>query len=168
MEMSDVQYIGIDNGVSGSIGCIEGDGSWADMISMPTFSEQNYTKTKKNITRINSVALKEYLAERGGCVKVFLERPMVNPGRFMATTSALRALESTLIVIESLGYSLQYVDSKEWQKSMLPSGLKGPDELKKASLDIGKRLFPKLSAIIDRHKDADGLLMAEHFRRIQR
>ena len=58
--------------------------------------------------------------------------------------------------------------NKEWQKTMLPQGLKGSDQLKKASMDVGKRLFPCLSAIIDKHKDADGLLMAEHFRRIQR
>lgn len=165
---NDIQYIGIDNGISGSIGCISGDGSWADMIPMPTFSEQNYTKAKKNITRIDVFTLKDYLTDRSPSVKVFLERPMVNPGRFMATTSALRALEATLIVIESLGYSLQYVDSKEWQKTMLPCGTEGPSELKKASLDIGKRLFPKLATVIDKHKDADGLLMAEHFRRIQR
>ncbi len=92
---------------------------------------------------------------------------MVNPMRFMATTSALRSLESTLTVIEYLKLPLSYIDSKEWQKLLLPQGIKGSDELKKASLDIGCRLFPQHSDLIKRHKDADGLLMAEYCRRIK-
>jgi len=50
---------------------------------------------------------------------------------------------------------------------MLPHGVKGPAELKKASADIGKRLFPGQTEAIDKHKDADGLLMAEWARRLQ-
>ena len=100
-------------------------------------------------------------------VKVFLERPMVNPGRFQATASALRAMEATLIVLEMFKLPLQYVDSKQWQKALLPSGIKGPAELKKASMDIGCRMFPHLSEIIKKQGDADGLLIAEWARRSQ-
>jgi hypothetical protein len=88
---------------------------------------------------------------------------MVNPQRFKASTSALRALEATIIVLEELRLPFQYIDSKEWQKEMLPKGIKGSSELKKASLDIGNRLFPQFKDV--KHGDRDGLLMAEYCRR---
>lgn len=156
-------YIGIDNGVSGSIGWINNLGTQNGFHYIPTISEQDYTKTKKNRTRINNKELRRLLYDinkNGDCIAL-IERPMVNPGRFQATTSALRALESTLIAIEWCGISYKFIDSKEWQKIMLPSGIKGAPELKKASLDIGKRLFPNF-----KYKgDADGILIAEWARR---
>jgi hypothetical protein len=163
-------YIGIDNGVSGSIGIITTNGAIAKMFPMPTKSEQNYTKAKKNITRIDWRLLLKLLRNYSNppIGRVFLERPMVNPGRFQATASALRAMEATLIVLDLLDLPLRYVDSREWQKIMLPSGVKGASELKKASCDIGCRLFPSLAHVIKKHKDADGLLMAEWARRVQR
>jgi len=165
--------MGIDNGVSGSIGIIRQ--GRAAMLFMPTRSELSYTKVKRNITRVDWRLLRELIHTNLPLelndnkqfivpIKVFLERPMVNPGRFQATASALRAMEATLIVLEAFKLPLQYVDSKQWQKVMLPGGLKG-DELKKASHDIGCRLFPNLSGTIDKHKDADGLLMAEWARK---
>jgi len=90
-----------------------------------------------------------------------LERPMVNPGRFKATASALRALEATLIVLERLNIPFQYIDSKEWQRHLLPKGIE-KDELKKAALDVARRLFPSVQT-----KDADSLLIAEYARRMR-
>ena len=54
-----------------------------------------------------------------------LERPMVNPTRFQATASALRALEATLNVVELLKFSYSYCDSKEWQKHCFQKVQKG-------------------------------------------
>ena len=170
-------YIGIDNGVSGSIGVIKQDKSFREynFFETPTFSQQDYTKTKKNVTRIDYKVLKKRLHKLSfplapECIFVALERPMVNPGRFKATTSAMRAMEATLITLDLLGngqWSFQWLDSKEWQKVLLPSGLKGP-ELKTASRDIGMRLFPRCKNRIKKHKDADGLLIAEYCRRTYR
>lgn len=156
--------IGIDNGISGTIGIIEENSS--RFISTPTISEQNYTKKKANITRIDFEEMLKILDPyKGVNCFVLLERPMVNPQRFQSTTSALRALEATLIVLEYLRLPHAYIDSKEWQKSLLPHGVKGMDELKKASLDIGCRLFPQHETLIRHHKDADGILIAEYCRR---
>ena len=47
---------------------------------------------------------------------------------------------------------------------MLPKGIKGSDELKKMSLDVGNRLFPQFRDF--KHPDRDGLLIAEYGRRI--
>jgi hypothetical protein len=162
-----VIYIGIDNGVTGSIGIINDREAY--FFKTPCFKEQNYTKVKGNISRIDHHRLGELLTDRiYQYAKVYLERPMVNPMRFKATVSALRALESTLIVVETLKIPHEYVDSKEWQKELLPKGVKGSPELKKASLDIGCRLFPKLKEEIVNHGDADGLLIAEYLRRQNR
>lgn len=164
-------YIGIDNGVTGTLGLV-GDGVPAGpiMVETPVRSEQSYTKAKKNITRIDHEKLEalldsvtNHLTFRHEAIAV-IERPMVNPGRFMASCSALRSLEATLIVLERLGIPRMYIDSREWQKEMLPKGCTGP-ELKDASEDIGCRLFPELAKEIRHHRDADGLLIAEWARR---
>lgn len=166
--MSHKIYIGIDNGVTGTIGWV-GENLAPGMIETPVKSEQSYTKEKKNITRVDHPALVQWLKEVVSNldpqdVMVVIERPMINPMRFQASVSAARSLEATLIAIESLGLPRMYVDSRQWQKALLPHGCKGP-ELKSASADIGCRLFPALEKIIGKHKDADALLIAEWARR---
>jgi hypothetical protein len=159
-------YFGIDNGVTGTIAILKPNETI--FVKTPVKEQLSYTKVKKNITRIDVPALTKLLFEalpddpQEGCFAL-IERPMVMPGRFVATTSALRACEATLIVIESLKIPYQYIDSKEWQKALLPSGLRGP-ALKKASKEIGKRLFPSIEL---KHEDCDGLLIAEYARRKQ-
>lgn len=152
-------YLGTDNGVTGSLGAIHFDGvvSWSPM---PVKRELNYTKAKSWINRVNYpelLAHYQHFRAYNSEVLVLLERPMVNPGRFQATVSALRCMEATLIAIEQVGLPYRYVDSREWQKVMLPSGLKG-DELKKASVDVGRRMWPHLT--LPKSADFDSLLMA--------
>lgn len=161
-------WIGIDNGISGTIGIIGEDGVPFEFFKTPTIFGQDYTKAKKNISRIDSPKLLEILKiyapapNDGIVVKALVERPLVNPTRFNATTSALRSFEATLVILEALAIPYQFIDSKEWQKALLPKGIKGAEELKKASLDIGKRLFP---GHVLKHPDMDGILIAEYGRR---
>lgn len=162
-------YIAIDNGVSGSIGIIDGLDR-PSFFTTPIVKELNYTRAKQWINRLDVTEftlilnnLKDQTWTRDWVV--LLERPMVNPMRFKASVSAVRCLEATITVLESLGLPKPsyYVDSKEWQKVMLPRGITGSDELKKASLDVGRRLFPTLAMHFK--KDADSILMAEWARR---
>lgn len=164
-------YIGIDNGVSGSIGIINTETQEVRYHPTPVKSEFNYTKEKAKLNRIDRTKLKAIFnslhpngiaAVPKEQIIVLLERPMVNPKRWKASVSALRALESTLTVFEDLAIPFQYIDSKEWQKTMLPKGTAG-EELKEASLQVSRRLFPNL----DINKDGDGLLIAEWARRKQ-
>ena len=156
-------YIGIDNGTTGTIG-ITGDGIQPIIYHTPAKKEQNYTKKKDNITRLDAKGFAEILsAYDKNDVMVVMERPMVNPTRFKSTTSALRCFEAELTLIEHFGLPYCYVDSKDWQRILLPKGIKGSDEQKKASKDIGKRLFPSLADF--KHTDFDGLLIAEYARR---
>ena len=155
--------IGIDNGVTGSIGIIGGEQPL--MFKTPIVTQQSYTKKKQKITRIDFAEMQDILSgfdKRN--VLVILERPFLNPQGLKASISAARCLEAQLNVIELLEYPYIYIDSKEWQKELLPKGMKGK-ELKKASLDIGIRLFPLEKESIEKHKDADGLLIAEYARR---
>lgn len=158
-------YVGIDNGVSGSIGWVSAKKSRMGFVKTPVFGTQNYQKKGARINRVDTGELSSLLEDTVGIdkqIQVYIERPMVNPQRFQASASALRALEATLICIEGLGLPHEFVDSKQWQKELLPS-VKGSDALKKASLDVGTRLFPDLKEEFG--KDADGILIAEWARR---
>lgn len=165
-------YIGIDNGATGSIGVVRSDGK-IRFGAVPNKSEQSYTKKKQKVTRVDVIKLREFLLENTedvlpfdegvhSKVLVIIERPMVNPGRFKNTLSAMRALEAVLNVVELLQLPYQYMDSREWQKALLPEGTTGPAALKLASLQIGTRLFPQVDS---KHNDRDGLLIAEYARR---
>ena len=152
-------YIGLDNGVTGTIGIIREDS--VQFLKVPVKKEQNYTKAKNNITRVDIDKFIDLLSQyKPSETFVLIERPMVNPQRFKATTSALRCLEAELVSIEHLKIPFQYCDSKEWQKMLLPKGVK---DTKEASLDIGNRLFPQFREFS--HPDRDGLLIAEYARR---
>lgn len=155
-------YIGIDNGVTGTIGILSEDCD-ALFQKTPVFKTQDYTKAKKNIARVLSFNLYELLKGFDpATTKAVIERPMINPTRFQATISASRCLEAELVVLEVLKIPYEFCDSRDWQKDMLPKGCKG-EELKKASLDIGNRLFPQFKDV--KHPDRDGILIAEWARR---
>lgn len=158
-------YIGIDNGVTGSIFVLGPDVK--KFYKTPVKVEQSYTKTKQNISRLDVDSFFKILSSIKNKDNDFIavvERPMVNPGRFQATVSALRCLEATIICLERFLIPIQYIDSKQWQKELLLKGLKGK-ELKKASMDISKRLFPLFKKEIEKQKDGDSILIAEWARR---
>lgn len=163
--MSNV-YIGFDNGISGSVGVIDTNGAQFRLMKDFTKMEQNYTKKRGMITRVECVKLIAFLEQwEGENVKIFIERPMVNPTRFQTTISAVRCLEAVLQSIEILGFHKQYIDSREWQKPLLPNGTKGPACLKSASKEIGLRLWPEFGALFTKQGDADGMMIAEWCRR---
>lgn len=157
-----MNYIGIDNGVSGSIAVLGEDGTCCFYSHTPVTKCLNYTKTKAWINRINHNALEDILEQfsQYDC-RCAIERPMVNPGRFKATVSALRALESTQIILERLKIPYQFVDSKGWQKALLPAGLE-KEELKIAANEVCKRKFPDIA--LKHPGDGDSLLIAEFLR----
>lgn len=167
-------FIGIDNGVTGSIAIMDQDGRVLLFSPMPVFSQFSYTKTvSRQRTRIDVSLLRGLIAEAGlkirtdygqeVLMKALVERPMINPMRFHASMSAIAALEAVLICLEDFDIPYEYIDSKAWQKLLLPQNIKGSEELKHASSDIGARLFP---SVLNSHKDYDGLLIAEYARRM--
>lgn len=164
-------YIGVDNGITGSIGIICDEGSF--MYSTPNNTQQDFTKKKQTLSRLDRERFKDILLndelnffEKPGRVFVAIERPFWNPMLSpKASKSGVMCLEAQLGIIETLCWAHQVVDSKDWQKILLPTGTKGAPQLKKASKDIGIRLFPHLEEEIKKQKDADGILIAEWARR---
>jgi hypothetical protein len=163
--MSYQTYIGIDNGITGSIG-IAGDNRDPQFHITPIKKSLNYTRKVGWTHRIDTVKLQELL-----CVFcdsfVLIERPFVNPKMFKASVSAIRAMEASIIVFEQLGVPYEFIDSKKWQKAMLGEGIKGAKDLKIASLQTGIRLFPQFEEMFTKQKDADGMLIAEWGRRVK-
>jgi len=162
-------YLGIDNGVSASIGILDEVGHLLHFGPTPTFSQISYTKTKLRMrTRINCSKLTYLFSELirnapTNTYKAFIERPMINNIRFQASISAAASLEATLIALEQCSIGYEYCDSKAWQKMLLPQGCTGP-QLKIASRDIGVRMYPSVQGL---HTDCDGLLIAEWSRRLK-
>ena len=166
-------YIGIDNGSTGTIGMISNRGYY--MYETPVEKRLNYTKKKQFISMLDIFEFQKIIYDfisysgmsEGNTrpIIAILERPLVNPQMFTATMNAVRLMQSQITILEMLGISYQFIDSKEWQRVMLPEGTKGTPELKLASKDVGIRLFPECRDIITKHKDADGLLIAEYARR---
>lgn len=151
--------IGIDNGVTGTIGIITPDS--VHFFSTPTY--KTIAPIKSRVRFANHVdpdlleaALRPY-QETG---MVFLERPFTG-ANLMTTASAARADEATRITLRRLGMAYDYIDSKQWQGVLLPKGARGSAVLKAASAELGSRLYPQFSDLIRRHKDADGLLIAK-------
>lgn len=154
-------WIGIDNGVSGTIGVMSTDKE-PEFFKTPAIMMQDYTVAKKNITRLDAKAFYNFLSskkqEYGLNLDICMERPMINPTMFKASESAVRCFEAQWAIVELLGLPVRFIPSGDWQKIVLPKGIKGAPELKKASLEIGNRMYPQFKDI--KHPDRDGLLIA--------
>ena len=153
-------WIAVDNGVSGTIGILS---TFSEPVFMktPVIMVQDYTKVKKNISRLDAPAFYKLLSdwkEKSDSLILCLERPMINPSMFKASESAVRCFEAMWAVIDLLSIPVTFIPSSDWQKELLPKGTKGAPELKKASLDIGNRLYPQFKDF--KHPDRDGILMA--------
>lgn len=155
-------YIGIDNGVTGSIAIIHDSGT--EFYKTPVFLQQDYTKKKQNLNRLDSTKFCEILSKHKDNAFVLLERPMVNQERFRQSLSAVRCLESTICCLELLKIPFQFIDSKEWQKFFFPKGYE-KGETKRLSGEVSSRLFPHLTEHIKKQKDGDALLIAEYAKR---
>jgi hypothetical protein len=149
-------FIGIDNGVSGAVTIISNDNIILLHEKTPVKKCLNYTKKKAFHNRVDFKKLKLILDYAGKDTFCMIERPMINPMRWNASVSAIRCLEATEILLEELEIPYQFLDSKEWQKELLPSGLV-KDELKIAADSVAKRLFPKQHIV-----NADSILIAEY------
>lgn len=161
-------WIGIDNGASGTLALLS-DFAQPIFMKMPVVKMQDYCKQKKQVSRLDHEELKRIII--GYCcygpdeetqVIVGIERPMVNPKMWKASESAMRFTEATWIVMEQMKIPVVFLASTDWQRGILPKGTKGKEDLKKASLDIGNRLYPQFRDF--KHPDRDGLLIAHYMK----
>lgn len=152
--------VGIDNGATGSIGVFKPD--FVDFFMTPVM-QVSQGKAGRKINRVNHKVLKNALGAHMPFM-AFLERPYT--GQFInAMLPGQRSFEAVLIVLEQLGAGYEVIDSKKWQEPVLGK-IKGSNELKKASKSFGCQMYPQFAPLIQKHGDADGLLIAHHFYRV--
>lgn len=158
--------VGIDNGGTGSMGIIDLLRGKQFFYSTPTKTVRDYQVEKKTIVRLDHKVFKDILLKHIDPTHTLLimERPLVNPTMFQASIHAVRCMEAQLVIIEDLGIEYDVIDSKVWQKLMLPKGTTGT-ALKQKSFDIGLELYPHLVEKILKQNEADGLLIAEYCKR---
>jgi hypothetical protein len=177
-------FIGIDNGVSGTMGVIYPSGEY-HMIHTPVKNKLHWTKVEQRVNRVDHVKfkslLKKVLKKSKTNLKIYIERPFSNAMRYKAAISAARCHEAMEVIFEQLKIPYEILDSKNWQDVLLPklntkrkkqkvdpnTGKKkrhtrSDTDLKKLSLEVGKRLFPKIKI---KHADYDGILIAEYGKR---
>lgn len=152
--------IGIDNGPSGTVGIL-GNSIGPFFEEMPTFDQLHYGRKGTKTKRLDRSTLKDWLTFLPENSHAFIERPFT--GQFIKTALSARAFyEATLTVLEDLEIGYTTIDSKEWQKPMLGE-VKGSPQLKKASRLRGIEMYPQFKDQIEKHKDADGLLIAHRY-----
>ena len=169
-------YLGIDNGVTGSIGVIQGE--YYNFFKVESFSSQSYTKKKQNISRINFPKLNLFFRDLSNIAKVvaLLENP-ASVNNFKVVQSSMRCFEATIIALEINDIPYSNCTAGEWQKELIPGAIKKNEELrgdkfkkertenlKTASMVEGIKLCPLQEELITKNKDADGLLIAEWLR----
>ena len=167
---------GLDNGSTVPISCIDNVAGTLSFMKTPSKIELDYTQDIKYINRIDTVELKKWFENNISLAKddnrfiiVILERPMKNPTRFEQSISACRAFEATLIVLEELNLKYIVIDSKQWQHYFFGKNTSNIDlklESMRKGLDVLKKNFKKqyneISEIIQKHGDADSLLICQY------
>ena len=156
-------YMGIDNGSTGSIAVLSENGKVMLHIPTPVKETLSYTKKAQYIKRVDTKELSQLFGSFSEGIKCLLERPMINPGMFKSSISSIRADEATVICLENAAIPYAYIDSKKWQKELLPQGLNGRD-LKKAAKLVSEKVFAG-SEILKGQGMQDSLLIAEYLRR---
>lgn len=156
-------FLGIDNGVSGTIGIIQVNKE-PMCFPIPTVEEVDFhSGEERMITRINHSLLNVIFSglnpEKTMC---FMERPMYNNRRFAQSISAARAFESVLLSLEKFEIRKEVIDSKKWQNYFFPTNHRRREKgmTKLLSNTVGKKLFPSLDA--SEVDDYDGILIAKY------
>ena len=170
---TEIGLIAIDNGVTGRYAIRVGDKVVFEKI--PIFKQQEYTKKKQNVSRLNVPKLAKdvySVIKNTSTVIIMLERPMINPRRYKASMSAIRCLEATLVCIEFLhrrhgNVFYFFIDSKEWQSAMIPNATGASKakalSLKSASRDYGLLHYPQFGKELLRSTiDGDALAMVDY------
>jgi hypothetical protein len=159
-----MKIIGIDNGVTGAIAVYDTEEQTMQVYALPIKKDLSYTKKAQNITRVDFDKLGELFVEikRGSeHYRAFMERP-ATINNFKVVASSFRCLEAVLICLECSEIPHEFITSSDWQKPMLPKGIRGSKELKQASLSIALRNYPQMKAVVNK-QNADAVNIAHYY-----
>lgn len=193
--MNDTWILGIDNGVTGSIALMNPKGKVVMLAKVPTYKEIKWTKPKvkklktktkvvrDEITLIDIDALQRMLVTYTSVVSdihCFLERPAISYAAAWSLSTSVSASMSwayVTYVLKKLKIPRTDIDSKEWQKALIPeaTGLKNKEYmktlksgernklLKEASAMFAKSICPKYNS--KESGDGDSICICEYGRR---
>lgn len=169
--------LGMDNGVSGSFALMNPAGKIVLFAHVPTYKENKWTKPKvkklksgkkvvhDQITLIDIDALQRMLVPYSSVINdihCFLERPAISYAAawsMQTSISASMSWASVVYVLKKLRIPRTDIDSREWQKILIPEAmgennkeymktLKAGDRnklLKEASDMNAKAIYPKFN-----------------------
>lgn len=170
--------LGIDNGITGSIALMDPSGKVVFHAPVPVYKERKWTKPKlaklktktkvvyDEITMIDVVTLQRMLVKYTSTISdihCFLERPAISYAAAWSMKTSISAAMSwayVVHVLKQLQIPRTDVDSKDWQKQLIPEAtgeqnkeymktLKKGDRnklLKEAAYDLAKTLYPALNS----------------------
>lgn len=176
--MSGTWVLGFDNGVSGSFTLMDPKGRVVMFEHVPTYKEDKWTKpktkklktkvkeTKDKITLIDIDALQRMLISKVGVlsdVHCFLERPAISYNAAWSMQTSISASMSwayVIYVLKKLNIKRTDIDSRDWQKALIPEAmgennkdymktLKAGDRnklLKEASDMLAKQIWSKFKS----------------------
>ena len=153
-------YVGIDNGVTGSIGWIAPPNAIGSIVRTPVKKVRAHTKQVAYYNRVDHISLCNlfgFIFSFSDEVIFNLEIPFTAPDRAKQSMSAFFAFEATRVCIEQESikfpikkYELRYTTAPQWRKKL---------QLQKGQeLDFVKEKFPNVAQL--NYKDYDGLLIA--------
>lgn len=153
MTACSLTYAGIDPGVTGAIGLVYGDGSFAAVADMPTLVQTTGRRL------VDAGALAHILREQGPTF-VLVERVGPRPGEAASGAFSFgHTYGAILAVLATLGIAHDVVQPAVWKrKAGIPPGAD-----KVASITTAKRLLPAAAPHLARVKDdgrAEALLLA--------
>lgn len=193
--MNKTWILGIDNGISGSIALMDPKGKIVFYEHVPVYSEQKWTKAKvkklktgikvqhDKITLIDVERLQSMLVKYTSVIPdihCFLERPAISYNSKWGMHTAVSASMSwayVVYVLKRLKIARTDIDSKEWQKELIPEAtgshnkeymktLKAGERnslLKEASYMFAQGICPKFKS--NDPGDADSICLCEYGRR---
>lgn len=160
-------FLGIDNGVSGAIAAIDGEGKVVALQSLPV------RKVGSDNT-LDVVAFSELLAAlvTGYSPYAIAEQAQKFSKGTMALASTWRCWGMIQAVLELSRYPWEPINPSAWQKPMFSGHFRAKDQdTKSVSIEIAGRIFPHqslLPTLKSKRPDsglADALLIAEFARR---
>lgn len=152
-------WIGVDNGVSGSIGII-GTGLEPMLVNAREYTR----KKKRGGLEVDPTAFLQIITEHGPVAGVILENPFRGKHRNVEVSAAhFDSVARTMMEIHQIPFVS--VASGDWQRPLLkvPPRKKGvKTDTKRISMEAGALRWPSLRAQIEDQGDADALFLAVH------
>lgn len=129
--------VGIDNGIDGGICAISAHHAIIiAYTAMPTYE-------RKGKREVDTVAVKEWIANLHTTPQVFIEEPLKHAKSSQAVRSMAISFGKLYGLCETKGWKVHDIEVREWQKKMLPGVQQG--QTKKVAAQVASKLAPYCS-----------------------